>query len=199
MYNIILQANPTKSHVHHDVYGATFVNSWINTNSKNKALKTLETYLTEQNLELIEIIESSEVKEMDINNDVEKLELFCEAQKRYETYQLYQTPKYSTLLTKYIVKKYDVEQDVLLEFWVDVDYLSNKIDPFQPAYWKNRTTQNILNKVGEKLIKSEGFKLVELISINGLERITGDDNRKKYQDDVDEYGYSMIFKKLSKR
>ena len=197
MYNLILQARPQKEHKHYNTYGDTFINCWLNSNTKNSALITLENYLADNDLELVELIESHKIHYSQIIKNREKLKLYNTALSTNELYQLHQSPKYSTILANYNVEKIDVKVLIKLEVWMDVDYLTNKIDPFQPDFWKGQDLEKTLLKKVIMLTKPEGFKVIKLNSINVIESTSLNDKQKLYQDDVEEYGYSLIFKKFN--
>jgi hypothetical protein len=198
MYFICTQLRPTHNHEFYDTYGDGFVNCWINTNSETMALKSIKENFKINKFEIIKILESYSIKKNDVINDKKAYKHFKDALNYQEKYDYYQSPKYTILLGKYIVKKIDIQKNILLEFWIDVEFISDKFDKFAAKYWEDNELKENLEIQVKKLIDIEGFKYINSISLKPVDYVESSVKEKQYQDEAEEYGYSMVFKQLEK-
>ena len=196
MYFICTQIRPMRMHEFYDTYGVGFVNCWINANSETIAIRIVKENVRINNFKIIKILESYNIEKKDVINDAMAYKHFKDALNYQEKYDYYHSPKYTILLGKYIVKKNDSRKNVLLDFWVDVEFLSDTYDKFVMKYWEDTELIKNLELHVKKLIQIEGFIFINSISVKPVDYDKSSAKEKKYQDEAEEYGYSMVFKKL---
>lgn len=182
--------SPTKGHNDYKIIGKSFMNCWISSESLSKSIEIATKNILEQNFVINKLVESTEVID---NEDVPE---YIEALKTKEVYKLFVSPKYETIKSVFTVQRITDKLKVKAILYNDVSQMFDTVDVYKDKFWKDQEVIDFVSEYIDNLISNEGFKILNLVSIDAIDFDEVSNNNQKYVDESVQNGYSVVLRKI---